>query len=208
MKHLFLASALMAVQDVPPDAAYLPLKVGNTWEYKAKGSEQARVRKITGRDADGTWRQEDSTDGKTERKDALKVGKAGLTCVGITFGEAEVVPSEPLLLLKFPARKDDSWTQEVDFSGQKATIKTVTAEEKVKVPAGEYTALKVTLTGTMKTNDATLTIILTAWYVKDVGVVRHSLKADLDGAELMADEAELVKYTPAKEEKEVERKDK
>lgn len=49
-------------------------------------------------------------------------------------------------------------------------------EESIKVGAGDFTAMKITTTGTMKLDSQVMDVSTTSWYVRNVGLVKQSMK--------------------------------
>ena len=78
--------------------------------------------------------------------------------------------SQPMQVLKLPAKEGDSWKSESTAPGKVNLTATYTAgkEEEVEVPAGKYKAIPVVSERTVGNN----IIKTTTWYAAGVGVVK------------------------------------
>ena len=96
----------------------------------------------------------------------------------------------PIAAIKYPAKAGTKWSEKLKMMGQEVEADfEMKKEEKVKVAAGEYTAVPVEMT--IKAGGQTITA--TNWYADGVGLVKQEM--DL-GAFKMS--MELKKFTAAK----------
>ncbi len=161
---------------------YYPLKEGNQWSYKVtregkKGGEKTALGETTFkvakvRDVDGKKRAEIhnlSQDGKKLASEELANTKNGL----LRYQVNELKLSEPLKLLKYPVEKGE-WEQDIQVGEKKAKfkIKIEAEEEMVKVPSGEYDAVKMILTMEFEKGKTAATV--TYWFAPDVGMVKQT----------------------------------
>lgn len=111
--------------------------------------------------------------------ESLEVNDKGLVVTGINPGKL----TSPQMELPKNFAVGSTWTQKGTFemeSGvftQEATLKAV-AQEKVKVRAGEFEAIRVTLTGSMTAGEIKGKMSATLWYAKNVGLVKATTKLD------------------------------
>jgi len=118
--------------------------------------------------------------------DTIELRPDGVWAVGSSQGKFDN-PS-----LDLPARCDpgSSWTvrSQITPTGQAATkiegMAQVVGIEKVKVPAGTYDALVVSLKAEMTAGSVKAKIDGKTWYVKDLGMVQQSLVRTLQGQSL------------------------
>jgi hypothetical protein len=155
-----------------PEPSYYPITVGNVWNYKTDdGKFTAKVisqEKIEGQNC---ARIELSFGGKPNCFEHIAVKPDGI----YRYSFNGVRSAQPVLLLKLPPRKGDSWTVEAKGAGDpiKGTFKV--DEDEVKVPAGTYKTFSVTLK-----QDTTVTgapaVGCTYWFAPDVGIVKQEYK--------------------------------
>lgn len=98
----------------------------------------------------------------------------------------------PLLLIKLPTKKSDSWT--VDSSVQNFSVKgkLTVGEEKLAVGKTEYDAVSI------KSSDLVLggqNVAMETWYAKDVGMIKQHLKMPALDYDVVL---ELSKFTAGK----------
>jgi phage pi2 protein 07 len=96
----------------------------------------------------------------------------------------------PIVAIKYPVKAGTKWTEKLKMMGQDVEADFETKkEEKVKVAAGEYTAVPVEMT--IKVGGQTVTA--TNWYADGVGIVKQEM--DLGAFKMTM---ELKKYTAGK----------
>jgi hypothetical protein len=95
-------------------------------------------------------------------------------------------------LIKYPIKPGDKWDGEHQMGPDKAKVVTkVGNSQQIQVPAGQYNAVPVTLTTSVKGQ----TIDTTYWFAPNVGIVRQT--ATIPGpAGPITITTELEKYTP------------
>lgn len=99
--------------------------------------------------------------------------------------------SPPLLLLKNPVEPGQQWTTKTQIGAQELTIECAVESERVKVPAGEYDAIKLTVATQADESD----IRSTYWFAPGVGIVRQDAVIGADSDEMYI---ELTKYQPGR----------
>lgn len=188
---LLVSSAVAAPvpKGVKAKADYYPLAVGTKWEY------------VRHQNADNVWAEEVT---ESVTKDG-----ATIATVRITPGGANAVPYDtsykadadgwyfltqggvsydpPAMFVKADPKPGDTWELKYAMGGNVyAATATVGQPEKVTVPAGEYTALPVTIEFTQPGQRRAYT----NWYIAGVGMVKQ-----VSGGRVTQ---ELKSYTPAK----------
>jgi hypothetical protein len=187
---LLLAWAAAApAQDKMETTPYYPLAVGSSWEYKA--GESKFTMKVTKHEKVGNVlcaRVEMLIKDKPVSFEHIAVSKDGVTRNSFE-GNKEAQP--PVLFLKLPPKKDESWKVDSKAGGEsvKGTFKN-TGEEDVKVPAGSYKAVVVT-SQDLEANGIKMAV--TYYFAKDVGMVKQIV--EVAGQKVVV---ELEKYEPGK----------
>jgi hypothetical protein len=95
----------------------------------------------------------------------------------------------PVLLMKLPPKKDDTWEVKSKLGKQMMTGKMVTQEEKVEVPAGKYEAF----VGAATLESMGQKVEVANYFVKDVGIAKIRMAAGGQTVEL-----ELKKFEAGK----------
>jgi hypothetical protein len=201
------AATLAACEKTPVDNPYLPLNKGRTWTYSLTspaplGGAQSGTMQVT-----SLGKLE--LGGKTVTKERVQVG--GDTRVlyiavddrGVyrhaakSSEDAEpIIEAAPAYVLDYPLQKDKTWKGrvhptllELDVSIPiESTVESTNAT--VSVPAGEFTAcVKIKTIGSRELPPATnggppgaLFVSETAWYAKNVGLVKSELEEKLNVA--------------------------
>ncbi len=114
--------------------------------------------------------------------DVIRLDAVGATVVSVSIGKL-AKPS-----LEIPAKlepgatwkSDSKITTDTGEISQSGTYKVV-GEEKVKVPAGEFTARKVILTGKMMMSGQESVLKGTYWFVKELGAVKTEIEQSTSG---------------------------
>lgn len=171
---------------------YYPLKVGNKWYYRGElnGAQQInlvnRVAKIETIDNEKLARIENCLpNGAVTSSEHLSADDRGI--YRHRFNGAEIMP--PLCLLKFPVKVGESWEVKPKTAGMEMRVTCRVGREKVEVPAGKYTAIKVHI----ETEIADMKISTTYWFAAGVGIVKQV--ANLAGNHIAI---ELEKFEPGK----------
>lgn len=181
--------AAPAPKDRPAGGPYFPTAVGATWIYECGGEQDTLV--VTAAEATGG-----ATIVSTGRRigdrvtpgEVIAVSADGLAWVGT--GAETYDP--PVRRLRLPIRSGESWA--IESTGPEIHLKgkaTVHGPEAVKVPAGEFTAVRVdfeyTFNGQVRCREQ-------RWYAAGVGEV----KSVIEMAPGRPVETVLKKFTPGK----------
>jgi hypothetical protein len=171
---LLLAPSLPA-QDKGPGTAWYPLQVGTTWHYKiGDGKFSTRVTKHEKVGETMTARLETTRDGKVIGVEHLGAGPEGVYRhdyeVPQEGGPLHEVLKPPVLILKLPAKKGETWKVDSKADGNvyRGTFKA--GEGEVKVPAGTYQAISVS---TQDLEASGLKFAITTDFAKGVGMVKQ-----------------------------------
>ncbi|MGL4555278.1 MAG: hypothetical protein ACRC33_29275 [Gemmataceae bacterium] len=191
MRPLLLCLTLLALSAPRASSAdekfIYPMTVGTTWTYRV-GENRYDI-KLTKMEKVGKTdcaRLEMIVDGKARSFEHLAVTDGVLSRYSFEAKEA----NPPIPLLKLPPKAGEKWNVESKLDGQvyKGTLESTL--EKVKVPAGEYPAVKVAGPD-MDLNGAKFSV--TYWFASGVGLVK--LQSELAGLKVVF---ELEKVTPGK----------
>ena len=181
----WMAAALLAafVQETKGEDL-APLKEGTKWTYVTEGSEFTM--KVSGREKVGDVEctviettVKDKQEQEHTQKEYFAVTKEGLKSYRITAGTRTVDSSPPVLRIKFPLKKGDSW----EWSGkqgereQKASFSNE-GEEEIKTPAGTYKAWKIVAVIEQQDGASSTAAY---WYAPGVGLVRQDVSMNLRG---------------------------
>jgi hypothetical protein len=186
-------SPLQAAEDVVGETGYYPLKPGTEWEYTSDATTVSiKVAKHEMKGSYMTARVETTIDGKVVLTENLTVTKEGL----LRAGTNDVAASKPTIVIKLPPKAGDKWRIDSEINGEKleGELACEAIAEKIKVPAGEFTAVKVggTFATTAISGDKQ-EYSLAAWYAEGTGPVKIILKTQ--GIDTIL---ELKKYTAGK----------
>lgn len=170
---------------------FYPLADGTNWVYEM-GQTEVTVRATEFKEKDGTRTAKLVTEhsGKQVATEGIRVDKEGVFRTHIN--DTEVKP--PLLMLNFGLADEESWVVKTEIGVSKVDGKfTLKGVEKLKLPGGEYEAVRVD--GECNING---TGTATKWWLADgVGIVK--LEYNVGGT--TSTPLELKKYTPGKAEK-------
>jgi hypothetical protein len=168
----FLAAA--AAQEATPPPDYYPLKVGSKWNYKMEVNGnpvkcRTEITKVETIDGKKLHRLDVFINDKVvAASEHLSANEKGVFRNRISGLEAD----PPLCLIKHPATKGATWTEEVRVGAEKVKANCVAGEEEIKVPAGSYKALTVDI----ETTANNMKVTTKYWFVKGVGVVKQIYK--------------------------------
>ena len=173
-----LASISLAQEEVKASKEYMPLATGNFWDYKVT-----------------EWGEE--KDGRLEISKKVSEGRFRIKTTNIDLGEAPIEfcfeddfflwkytkeqVSLSMRMLKFGARKGDSWTTKIPLHADPGLPpdpdlaltfnSSIVAVEDVTTPAGQFkNCLKVVHTHKMEEE----TWVVTVWFAKGVGIVKFA----------------------------------
>ena len=174
------ASVSLAQEEVKASKEYMPLATGNSWDYKVTA-----------------WGWGKEKDGRLEISEKVSEGRFRIKTKNIDLGEAPIEfcfeddfflwkytkeqVSLSMPMLKFGARKGDSWTTKIPLYADPGlppdpdlafTLNSsIAAVEDVTTPAGQFkNCLKVVHTHKMEDE----TWIVTVWFAKGVGIVKFT----------------------------------
>lgn len=175
----------LAQPPADPSGGLYPLKKGSKWVYKT-GDQTVEV-EVVGPEKDG-WKLDTKVNGKSVANEVVQVKADGVYRLSVKGDKVE----PPVLFLKLPAKKGDSWKVDSKVGTQtvKGEFKTSDDKAKVKVPAGEFEAVYVECP---ECDVAGAKSAIKYWFAKDKGVVKLSYS-------IMNSEAvlELKEYTEGK----------
>jgi hypothetical protein len=174
---LAVSAVELAAQDRLKETPYYPLKVGTTWHYSAGDSkftirvvrhekvgavlcallETKRADKVVGSEhlavaADGVYRHDLMVMDKTPAPQVLK---------------------PPMLVLKLPPKKGDSW--KIDSKGDGKTFRGSfqVGEQEITVPAGAYKTFRVA-SQDLEVN--ALKPAITTYFAEGIGMVKQTIE--------------------------------
>ena len=189
MKRLLMFVLFLAIISLPaspvfgdnkdPGSEYYPLKVGTQWTYEI-GTVQVTMR-VAKHEKVGDVMcgvVESSVDGKVVATEHISAGENGV--FRHTFNGQKA--SEPLCILKLPAKKDQTWAFNAKIANEtvKGTFKS--GEEEITVPAGKYkTVTAFTTECEINGNKAEFKY----WFAPGVGVVKQTMS--IGGGAIVSD---------------------
>jgi hypothetical protein len=169
---------------------YYPLNEGSKWHYDLKINGNTipvllDVAKIEVIDGEKLARVDSIYDGKTFGSEHLTSDEKGV--VRHRYNGLEIKPT--LTLLRLPIKPDDEWETVGTIGSEKTRIACHVSEEEVRVPAGTYQAVKLSV---KSMNDDKLTSIY--WFAANVGIVKQIVEqGDKNTATMELTETELAK---------------
>ena len=170
----------------PKDGPFYPLQVGNAWHYKV-GDKKATM-KVVAMEKIGdlmTSRIETIVDGNVSANENIAQTAGGLMRVAVD-GEKY---SKPIMFLKLPPMKGESWNVDSKIPGTALKGKFVAGDDEIEVAAGKFKC--ATSSGELQINGQPAQFGY--WFAPNVGIVRLTMK--VGGMELTWD---LQKFEPAK----------
>lgn len=171
-----------------PPILYHPVAVGTKWVMKSGNTETPYViSRVTEKNGEYVVSVGiGSGVGSASTHVTEHVSAAGVYREFKDFGDVE----PPLALVKAPLRAGDSWEYGLKFGGVKDKwVRTVAGEEAVKVPAGEFQAMRIDWVYYVNEKNVGSG---TDWYAVDIGLVKRVAEGD---------SKELVSFTPAEPDK-------
>ncbi|HTU91042.1 MAG TPA: hypothetical protein VMF69_13265 [Gemmataceae bacterium] len=183
---LYSAAAELPAQDKLKETPYYPLQVGATWHYRAGDSKftirVARHEKV----GDALCALlETIRDGKVVGSEHVSVAADGVYRHDLTYpqtqpggrskaelGNEKKVIKPPMLVLKLPPRKGDSWKVDSKSDGMTFRGGFEVAEQEITVPAGTYKTFRVA-SEDLEVNSLKPTI--TTFFAEGVGMVKQVL---------------------------------
>lgn len=170
------------------DSPYYPLKVGTKWEYKA-GDQKFTMRVAKHEKYGDTMCAlvETVADDKVIASEHIAVTDDGVYRYSFNGQKAE----PPVRIFKLPPTKGDTWKFETKMGPESVKGTMRMGEDKVKVPAGEYTAFSAG-SDDCKVGDRPPFTFMN-WYAQGVGMVKQTMK--LEGKDVVI---ELEKFEAGK----------
>jgi hypothetical protein len=172
-----LALAAGRAQDKMTESSWYPLRVGTKWHYKS--GDKKFLMQVAGHEKVGDVlcaRVEMVKDGKVTAVEHIAVTGDGVVRKDLELRRdnnqpATETPTPPILILKLPPKKGDTFTVDSKAAGKayKGTFKV--DEEEVTVPAGTYKNA-VSVTGLDLEVDGLKPTIVT-WYADNVGMIKQ-----------------------------------
>lgn len=179
----FLAAAARSAEEkATPGDGHFPLAPGMRWTYESNlGEVSSWV------EASGEERRVISTSSSLDTEQRLRVAPDGVYLLAasskVLFFSTERTYRPPLLRLPLPIQPGQSWswsgTETVDGDEiQTAITGKAEAEEKVAVPAGEFSCLRVRV-DTVCSDGTTASSV--QWLARGVGIVKAEIAVDAGG---------------------------
>ena len=168
----FLMSVLPALAEEKGGADYFPMTVGSWWKYKMELFDTEILIKVTGREKIGGYDcyvVEVSKAGKVNSIAYYAKTRSKVLMVGSKNMETRepIIYKKPRVYLEYPLEIGKTWKLENDpLRGGRTETKKVETEETIKVPAGEFNCLHLTIKP--EEND----VVSETWYAPGIGVVK------------------------------------
>ena len=163
-----IAGAPVPTHLMPKDLPLsFPTQVGTTWVYETPGGEKTVV--ITeSKEQDGATVVTSMfvrPDGTKTPNQVLSITDVGVFVISIEGLQYD----EPWCLVKFPYRQSQTWVVKKNGPGVNGDgIYTAGPFEELRVPAGCFTAARISYNGTLKKPGM---VVGTYWYAHGVGLV-------------------------------------
>jgi len=166
----------------PPSAGHFPLPAGMRWTYESNLGEVCSWVEASGDECRIL-----STSSTLDTEQILRLAPDGVYLLAakssVLFFSTERTYSPPLLRLPLPLDPGQSWswsgTETVDGDEVQTKIAgKAEAEEKVTVPAGEYSCLRVKV-DTVSSDGTTASSV--QWLARGVGIVKADIAIDAGG---------------------------
>ena len=179
MRWTVLLLSTLFLQD-PKPADFLTFKEGAVWTYVAGGTE-GKI-KVTGREKIGDVETfvltTEAAEGVATEREFFAIDATGLRLYRQSTGDKNTDYAPPLVRLKLPPAKGDTWEWKGEIGKEKASATYVNeGEEEIKVPAGTYKTWKITVSG----EHGSAKHKGTNWYAPGVGIVRQQSKFESEG---------------------------
>lgn len=153
------------------ESPYYPTKIGSTWTYKAAGGMKivAKIAKHEKKSDHMCALLETSVNGNVVATEHIAISKDGV--LRVAFGDQ--IPDQPVMILKFSAKKGESWDTDLKVGTDSTKGKMTRGEEDVDVPAHKGKAVSVK--GEFEVNGQKLT--MSNWFVEKKGIVKIEVAA-------------------------------
>jgi hypothetical protein len=179
---IIASAAPAAPSPPPPSAGHFPLAAGMRWTYESNLGEVSSWVEASGDECRVL-----ATSSTLDTEQRLRLSAEGVYLLSakskVCFFGTERVYEPPLLRLPLPLAvgKTWNWSGKETADGDEITTSvtgTVEAEEKVSVPAGEYSCLRVKVDTSC--SDGT-TASSTQWLAPGIGIVKADIAVDAVG---------------------------
>lgn len=183
----------LAVDEAKPGQNYYPLKAGTKWIYAGDVSGQKitltnQIAKIENIDGQKLARLETLN----AQGGVVAAEHLGATEKGVFRHRIQGIESDPpFCILKYPVKPGDSWSVDSKVGNDVISGKCSVEKDEVSVPAGKYTAMKVTVKAEVVPSGQKVDNVI--WLVDGIGIVKQ--KTDLGPVTISL---ELEKYEAGK----------
>jgi hypothetical protein len=165
---LFISLSATSVADEKDSKTYFPTKVGAKWVYSLDGKEETEAVTAVEKKDETLIVTVHRVEAFGRQLDLLvKVSKDGL--FQLTGGPA--VKHPPMWILKLPHKTGATWDTWLGAQGGGDNTMTAYGPEKIKVPAGEFEAIRVETKFTVVDGS----IVAKYWYAPGVGLVKETV---------------------------------
>jgi O-succinylbenzoate synthase len=197
-----IGAAELAAQDKLKETPYYPLKVGTTWHYRA-GDSKFTIRVVRHEKVGEVLCAllETKRDGKVVGSEHLAVTADGVYRYDLTYQRAGSRSDEkksaayvsgsfrpPMLILKLPPKKGDSWKVDSKSDGQNFRGSFQVGAQEITVPAGVYKTFRVA-SQDLEVNALKPTI--TTFFAEGVGMVKQIISVGEAKIEIELEKLEL-----------------
>ena len=181
-------------------ANYYPLDVGNQWTYKVKVGEKSAIlvstiTKVETVNGLSLALLEGELNGERKTTEHLRQTEAGV--FRYRNNGADLDP--PACLVQYPVKSGAKWQGQFKISAEPVMYFCEAKEESVVVPAGKFKAIRIAMHLESKDRKSTTTY----WFVKDLGIVKQTVKQTVEDGGLSAmmelEKFERVKPAPKKD---------
>ena len=178
---LLAAAAQLAAKDKLKETPFYPLQVGAVWHYRA-GDGKFTIRVVKHEKVGDTLCAllETRRDGKVVGSEHLAVAADGVYRHDLTAGLPKPNASPvtrrmkpPVLVLKLPPKKDDSWKVDSKSDGQTFHGEFRVDEQQITVPAGKYKTFRI------RSEDLEVNALkanITTHFAEGVGMVKQVIE--------------------------------
>jgi hypothetical protein len=174
---LVLATPAVRADDKLEETPYYPLQVGTTWHYKV--GDGKFIMKVTKHEMVGKElcaRIVVQRDGQDSPGEDIAVKKDGV----YRYSFNNLKPTMPVLILKLPPKKGDTWTVDVKTGANEdsGTVKGkfIAGEEKIKIKLMGKESEVETVTASSDDLEADgLRIKCKCYFAKDLGMVKQEI---------------------------------
>ena len=176
---LFIAVNELPAQEKLKATPYYPLQVGTTWHYRA-GESKFTIRVVRHERVGDTLCAllETTRDGKVVGSEHLSVTDDGIYRHSLSMQAKNPVQrtlKPPLLIMKFPPKKGDSWKVDSKGDGKAFRGSFLVGEQEITVPAGTFKTFRV---ASQDFEVNSLRPSITTFFADGVGMVKQIIEVD------------------------------